>query len=231
MLAMTADHVAWAFVATDSVLGECLHFIGRLVAPLMAYFLVVGHHHTKDVRAYALRLGVFAIISQPFYVAYQLAINDTSDIGRHLWHGNVLFGLMLALGALWVRHLTLMGFYKIIAIIIIYVCAGMADYGRALVLWVLLFDGFYDKNFDKKDCGDKAGLVVAYVLTLPVMYVAIYGFRQTVGLGFMHFGMVLTAFCVLMYNGKKGRTWGGRYLLYVFYPVHLGILAWVRWLS
>lgn len=231
MLAMTADHLAWAFVATDSVFGAWLHFVGRLVAPLMAYFLVVGYHHTKNVGAYALRLGAFAIISQPVYVAYQLAINDTSDIGRYLWHGNVLFGLMLALGVLWVRHSPLMGFYKLLLMVIMYACASVADYGRALVLWVLLFDYFYEKDFDKKDFGDKAGLIGAYVLTLPVMYVAIYGFRQTVGFGFMHFGMVLTAFCVLMYDGNKGRAWGGRYLFYVFYPVHLGVLAWIRWQS
>lgn len=32
MLAMTLDHVAWAFLKVDSHLSEWLHFIGRMAA-------------------------------------------------------------------------------------------------------------------------------------------------------------------------------------------------------
>ena len=42
MLAMTLDHVAWAFLDVNSHLSEWLHFIGRMVAPIMVYLLVVG---------------------------------------------------------------------------------------------------------------------------------------------------------------------------------------------
>ena len=42
MLAMTLDHVAWAFFDVNSHLSEWLHFIGRMVAPIMVYLLVVG---------------------------------------------------------------------------------------------------------------------------------------------------------------------------------------------
>ena len=68
-----------------------------------------------------------------------------------------------------------------------------------------------------------------YLVTLPIAYVLIYGFNQTVGLGFMHYGMILTGLLIYLDNGKKGSTWGGRYLFYVFYPVHLLVLAVMGW--
>lgn len=224
MLAMTADHLAWAFVATDTLLAEWLHFVGRLVAPLMAYFLVVGFYHTQDIKAYAIRLGVFAIISQPIYVAYQYAIGGGAVVD-YLWRANVLFGLLMALGVLWLRWLPVERLTKWLIIGGLWWCAGVADYGRALVLWVLLFDYFYERGFDGRAFGDKTALIASYVLSLPVAYVAIYGFHQTVGLGFMHFGMLLTAWMILLYDGTKGLAWGGRYLFYVFYPVHLGVIV------
>lgn len=224
MLAMTADHVAWAFVATDTYLAEWLHFVGRLVAPLMAYCLVVGFYHTQDIKAYAIRLGGFAVISQPVYVAYQLAVGG-GVVSDYLWQANVLFGLLMALGVLWFWHLPLDGLKKWLIIGALWWCADVADYGRALVLWVLLFDYFYERGFDGRAFGDKTTLMTSYVLSLPVAYVAIYGFYQTVGLGFMHFGMLLTALMILLYDGTKGLAWGGRYLFYVFYPVHLGVIV------
>lgn len=71
-------------------------------------------------------------------------------------------------------------------------------------------------------------MLITYLLSMPVAYVLIYGFKQTVGLGFMHFGMILTALVIYLDNGKKGGAWGGRYLFYVFYPVHLLVLALIK---
>jgi uncharacterized membrane protein len=48
IVAMLIDHIAWAFVPTYTVLGEVMHFIGRLTGPVMAYFLAEGYIHTHD---------------------------------------------------------------------------------------------------------------------------------------------------------------------------------------
>ena len=230
MLAMTTDHVAWAFVPTQTLLAEWLHFVGRLVAPLMAYFVVVGFYHTQNLKGYGIRLGVFAIISQPIYVVYQFVVFG-GDVWAYLWHANVLFGLLFALGVLWLRHLAVGVGLKWVLILMAFLGAGVADYGRALVLWVLLFGAFYKVGFDEGDWGAKGALLMAYVLSLPVAYVAIYGFRQTVGLGFMHFGMLLVIPLILMYDGTQGRQLGGRYVFYVFYPLHLAFLVGLKYLS
>ena len=61
--AMLIDHIAWAFVPTASLLGQVMHVIGRLTGPTMAYMLAEGYHYTRNVKKYAMRLGIFAVIS------------------------------------------------------------------------------------------------------------------------------------------------------------------------
>lgn len=61
--AMLIDHIAWAFVPTASLLGQVMHIIGRLTGPTMAYMLAEGYHYTRSVKKYAMRLGIFAVIS------------------------------------------------------------------------------------------------------------------------------------------------------------------------
>ena len=56
--AMLIDHIAWAFVPTASLLGQAMHIIGRLTGPTMAYMLAEGYHYTRNVKKYALRLGI-----------------------------------------------------------------------------------------------------------------------------------------------------------------------------
>ena len=59
--AMLIDHIAWAFVPTASLLGQVMHVIGRLTGPTMAYMLAEGYHYTRNVKKYAVRLGIFAV--------------------------------------------------------------------------------------------------------------------------------------------------------------------------
>ena len=56
---MLIDHIAWAFVPTASLLGQVMHVIGRLTGPTMAYMLAEGYHYTRNVKKYAMRLGIF----------------------------------------------------------------------------------------------------------------------------------------------------------------------------
>lgn len=63
IIAMLIDHIAWAFVPTASLLGQIMHFIGRLTAPTMAFFVAEGYHYTRNFKKYALRMAVFAAVS------------------------------------------------------------------------------------------------------------------------------------------------------------------------
>ena len=233
MLLMTADHVAWRFLEYDTHSSEILHFLGRAVAPLMCYLLVVGVYHTHDMKGYAKRLGLFALISQPPFWLFNIGISDAVLLSQNfienqgqtdwavmtrLMRGNVLFSLFLSLIALMIRHHKVFNIWeKAILIALLYPIISLCDYGFAMIYMTLLFDYFY-KNQPNY-------LIIAYLLSLPVIYVLIYGFNTTVGLGYMHFGMILTALIIYGFNGRKGSDFGGRYLFYWFYPVHLLVIA------
>lgn len=224
MTAMTLDHVAWALLDSDTYLAESLHFVGRLVMPLVAYFLVIGFYHSSNKQAYAQRLFRFALLSQmPFFV-FRVGMDNVIDGSwaiEDFYYGNVLFTLWLALLVLIVRH-GLPVVWQCFALLAIGLLAPYTDYGLGLIALVLFFDVCYQKI-------KLQYMLMAYVLCLPIVYLLIYGFHQTVGLGFMHYGMLLSAILIYLYNGKKGSSFGGRYLFYWFYPIHLLMIAVVAY--
>ena len=63
IIAMTIDHFTDIFYPgfPNSLVPLSLHFIGRLTAPIMWFFVCEGYHYTKDARKYLQRLGIFAV--------------------------------------------------------------------------------------------------------------------------------------------------------------------------
>ena len=93
IVAMLIDHIAWAFVPTASLLGQVMHVIGRLTGPTMAYMLAEGYHYTRNVKKYAMRLGIFAVISWlPFSYFERGCIHSAFG---------VIYTLFLSLLAIW----------------------------------------------------------------------------------------------------------------------------------
>ena len=63
IVSMLIDHVGTVFFPQYPV----FRWIGRLAFPIFAYSLTVGLLYTRNIRKYLIRLGIFALISQPFY--------------------------------------------------------------------------------------------------------------------------------------------------------------------
>ena len=49
--AMLIDHLAWYYVDLDTGLGQLLHMVGRLTAPIMCFFIAEGYRHTGPCAA------------------------------------------------------------------------------------------------------------------------------------------------------------------------------------
>lgn len=82
---MLADHIGVVFFPHDPI----WRIAGRIAFPLFAYQLGVGYEHTSDRKKYALRLLLFALLSQiPYYFIWRE------------WIPNIFFALLLGLGAI-----------------------------------------------------------------------------------------------------------------------------------
>ncbi len=71
---MLLDHVGSVFFPQIPL----FRWIGRLAFPIFCYCLTVGLLYTHDVRKYLTRLGIFALVSQPFYI---LAFHPVGNSG------------------------------------------------------------------------------------------------------------------------------------------------------
>ena len=70
---MLLNHISAIFLQPGSLLGESFRVIGYFTAVTMVYFLVEGYRYTHSRKKYALRLLIFALISQVPYGPCSLA--------------------------------------------------------------------------------------------------------------------------------------------------------------
>ncbi|MCI5905110.1 MAG: conjugal transfer protein TraX [Oscillospiraceae bacterium] len=221
--AMLIDHIAWCFVDTYSVLGQTMHIIGRMTAPIMCYFIAEGYHYTSNVKKYMLRLGIFALLSWiPFVYMEtgQLPFGITDGKPWVLPMQGVIYTFFLGLWALIIVHNEkipplIRGFmvFMLCAISII------GDWPVFAVVWILLFDRFR---------GDLKKQAIAFAVSSIVMIFLIFDvmMNQAVTEYLFQFSVLLALVPLYFYSGEKGR--GGRFnkwFFYVFYPLHMLILG------
>lgn len=228
MVFMLCDHL-WGTVVAGN---DWLTCIGRVAFPIFAFLLVEGYFHTSNLKAYAKRLLLFALISEiPFNLA----------IGSRLFyplHQNVLWSFLLSLwlihrnekarktGKLWRRILTGLATTALGAVLGL---LTFVDYYHAGVLTVLAFYFFRGKNWWNY-LGQLLGL---YWINAEVLGGLVYEFPlfgQTVS--FHQQSLALLALIpIWLYRGNRGHhSKAFQYLCYSFYPAHLLILGLVKWI-
>ena len=221
ILAMTIDHIAWAFVPTESVLGQVMHFFGRLTAPTMAYFVVEGYLHTRNVRRYALRLALFALASWPAYTLFDYQCLPFIHIGDQwlvIWQFGVIYTLLLALLAVWLWDTKKCPLpIRVIGILGLLVLSVYGDWMYWMVLFALCF--FIGRNHPK---GKWVAYCVAAVACVAEMMLIDSPTRELFQLGLLLAPPVIG----LCYNGESGsRKPLHKWFFYVYYPAHMLVLA------
>lgn len=180
--------------------------IGRIAFPIFCFLLVEGFLHTGNKLKYALRLLMFAIISE---VPFDLAVTGSP---YNLAYQNVFFTLLLGL-------LTMIA------------CEAVTKSGLHTVVKTLLFAGsFFCGMFAASILN--TDYAARGVLCIMVLYV----FREKriwqIAAGCLSFfwwelPAVIAFLPIGLYNGKRG--WNIKYFFYAFYPLHLLLLYLICW--
>ena len=222
IFAMTIDHVAWACIPFDSVLGQIMHVVGRFTIPIMCFAIVEGYIHTGNVVKYALRLLIFGIISAtPFYMFFG---------SMYGYRQNIIIDLLIALLTIMIaasENNSLSA--KIIAIICLgIISATLGGWPILPMVYVLIF--YFFRNKFGKIClfFSIATVVMVVVVTL---FSVINGNTHILNLDWKWYdklyllGFVLPLGLIYFYNGEKGGNRFSSTFFYVYYPSHLLVLS------
>ena len=224
MAFMLLDHM-WATVISENDWMTC---VGRLAFPIFAFMIVEGYFHTRNLKKYAMRMLIFAIVSE---IPFNLAVG-----GRIFYpvHQNVLWTFLIAIGLIrlneiarekgkpWLRIITGAG---TVALGYIVGLLTMIDYFQIGILTVLVFYFFRERKW---------WCYIGQLVCLVYMnFEMLGGFGYVFELFGREFFFVRQGLAVLalipiwLYRGRQGYHGKAmKYIYYGFYPVHL-LLLWL----
>ncbi len=211
LISMLFDHLGYTIFNSFSF----MNYIGRLSFPIFAFCLTEGYIHTKNLNKYFFRLGLFAVISQIPYMLFESTFSNNFNL-------NILFTLLLGLLAITLFNKIK---NKVLGYIIVILCAIIAqffyfDYGWFGIATIFVFYIFKNK---------KSYMNMFFIIITFINYY--FQFMQTSRYEYL---LIILFAClslipINLYNGKKGKD--SRYLLYIFYPLHLMVLYLIKYFA
>lgn len=217
MLVMFLNHFSHIFLEKGTFLQELCEDVGYFTAITMCYFLVEGYEYTRSKKKYAIRLLIFAIISQiPFELAF--------DFGML----NMLFTLFFCFLILVAMEQIGNNALQTITVTLLVFVTALCDWAIMAAIFTILFANYKDSR--KK-------MIISYIVAFiffSLFNTANYVFNPDYSTieAFLHgaisgIPLLVSGFVILvMYNGKrmeKGRNFS-KWFFYAFYPGHLLIL-------
>jgi len=205
VFSMLMDHIGLMFF--PDILW--LRFVGRLAMPLFAFAVArafSGDFDDAKALRYAIRLGIFALVSQ---IPYSFMVSGTL---------NIVFTWFFGFSLLYIfkRSVLLPGILGILSILL---CAFLTplEYGICGVFYPLMFYIclFKYKNYVLTLCGS---------LTLYFIYGLQFDFNLI---------QVLSIFAVpviLVFNNIDKQFRLNKWFYYTFYPVHISLLVTLNYL-
>lgn len=225
--AMLVNHAAQTFCQRGSVLFWILVYIGYITAPVMCWFLVEGFYHTRSRKNYAFRLFVFAVLTQPVYHIWMLS-SDTEP-----GELNMLFQLLICFFILTVRNLRVNILIRLFLEILLIGLSTFATWYVFVPLEVILFDRAYHASQKDPENARKIG-AAAFAVAALIVQISALGSTELTPTALLSSLAVIVAGILVLYchDGSRDnvakRGWFQRYYFYAFYPVHLAIIALIK---
>lgn len=209
IVAMLVDHFALLYFPQSFP----LIVIGRISYPLIAWLIANGAVHTKNIDAYLMRLGIFALVAQiPYEIGFYLS-------GHNRLFLNVLFTLFLGLAALRILKLSIPEIVKWAGVAVCIALAAIlnTDFAAGGVLCIVAFYVFFDRPY---------AMIASQVFILMVLTKLGFFIEPGLGSSFamhpMEHYAVLALPIILLYNGKRGYPTG---LLFYWFFVAQNVAA------
>ena len=208
IIAMTADHVSTYLMEHGTVAYEICQFFGNFTIVIMSYFIVQGLKYTHSVRRYAIRMLVWAVISQlPYYLL------------RHDSGLNVLVTLLVSLIAIHLLDKKGRGYY-ILAFTAFLPISLFSDWAFLPLIFTMIF--YEADKHDKKWIPIVLLPVVMFVTRWSISSESIARYTSE-AVAFA----IITAIIYLLRDRTeikaKGRIPG--FIFYIYYPAHLTLIA------
>jgi hypothetical protein len=206
--AMFIDHVGIIFLSGYSIPYVICRLIGRISFPIFAFLIAEGAYYTKNKANYALRLGVFAVISEIFF---DLAIHNNILIWEYQ---NVFFTLLLGLCSImlyeYYSNMDLKAISFMFPLFLGFIAEEIhSDYGFFGVLLIFVFYKSRDLKF------------LGFILRFLGVFALSISFNS--GFNILQLFAVISLIFISYHTKEKGCN-VNKYIFYLFYPAHLFIL-------
>jgi len=225
-LTMALDHIGY-FLFPEVL---WLRWAGRIAFPLFAFFIGEGCFYTHNRKKYLIQLLALGGGCQAVYIAEDLITNSTLTLRSECWFLNIVLTFSVA---------AVVCFSYIDAIkdkkrIYLPVVTTIISAGIIFAFWLLRRNNISSLYLDYGISGiilplsvvlfrDKKTKLISF-LTATLIYCAVF-MKDTPYVWFSLISVVLLIF----YNEEPGSR-KLKYLFYIFYPAHLGIIYLINML-
>ncbi len=209
----------WETLSPAPLWLKLLTQMSLLAPPIFFFFIAEGFHYTHSRKNYAIRLLIFAVITQfPFC----LANNGTLLTTEFFTNLNIFFTLFLGVIALtiWEKDYSLK---KKIVLIVLVDVASLLLFCEWLIFGPAIILGFHIfRDNPKKRLIWFGSCILLHQLIELVLVLDVLNFFLNITF------FALSYLCVTtFYNGQKGKhPVFAKWFFYLFYPMHL-VVIWV----
>ena len=200
IISMFIDHY-------DYIIGlpKSVEVLGRIAFPIFAFAISEGYKHTRNLKNYILRIGIFAVLLQiPSWI---FSYNYPLNIFFTLFTGLCLISVL--------KNKNVNDVVKIIFTIMIFFITRKInlDYGLYGFFTILIFT-FYREN--------KVKMIINFVILNIINVVR----PNIFDLDFTQIYSLLALIPIILYNGERGKNW--KYFFYLFYPLHFFVIEGIK---